>query len=49
MYYLAVIGFFVTFVGAYVMGVNDGRYLEQRDEARRRSWQYRIDEARRSK
>ena len=46
MEYLAGVGFFVAVIVAYGMGVHDGRIEEQRDEARRRSWQYRIDKAR---
>jgi hypothetical protein len=43
MEYLTAAGFFVSVVVAYRMGAHDGRIEEQREEARRRQWQNRID------
>jgi hypothetical protein len=46
MEYLTAAGFFVAVVVAYRMGAHDGRIEEQREEARRRQWQHRLDSER---
>lgn len=49
MYYLALFGFFAAVMIAYLLGEAVGRNAEQVAQRRRREWQYRIDETRRSK
>lgn len=49
MYYVAVFGFFASVLIAYLLGEAVGRNAEQVAQRRRREWQYRIDETRRSK
>lgn len=49
MYYLALGAFFVSICLAFYVGEMVGRNAEQVAQRRRREWQYRIDEARRTK
>lgn len=49
MYLLAVGAFFVSVLIAYLLGEAVGRNAEQVAQRRRREWQYRIDQTRRSK
>lgn len=46
MYYIALVGFAVFSALMYALGVHDGRIDEQRDEARRRIWQHRLNQER---
>lgn len=49
MYYLALFGFFAAVMIAYLLGEAVGRNAEQVAQRKRREWQYRLDETRRSK
>lgn len=49
MYYLALGAFFGSILIAFWLGEMVGRNAEQVAQRRRREWQYRINEARRSK